>query len=68
MDPMLIILSKIISYEVSFVSQCMRRLTMSDGTGGPSSYVFPNSAELDARGFVARPPAHVPNKDGSQNY
>jgi hypothetical protein len=39
MGPMLIILSEIISYEGSSVSQCMRRLTAPDGAGGGGASV-----------------------------
>jgi hypothetical protein len=28
----------------------MWRLTAADGTGGPLTYIFPNSMKLDARG------------------
>jgi hypothetical protein len=34
MDPVLIILSEMISYEGSSVRRCMRRLTTPDGAGG----------------------------------
>jgi hypothetical protein len=37
MDPVLIILSEIISYEGSSVCQYMWRLTEPDGAGGPSA-------------------------------
>jgi hypothetical protein len=47
MDLVLIILSETISYDGSSVSQCMRRLTVPDGTGGPSACIFPNLVELN---------------------
>jgi hypothetical protein len=56
MDPVLIILSEMISYEGSSVRRCMRRLTTPDGAGGGggfgarhSSYIFPNPVEPNAR-------------------
>jgi hypothetical protein len=39
-DPVLVALSGIMRYEGSFVSQCMRRLTMPDGTKGPLAHNF----------------------------
>jgi hypothetical protein len=74
MDPVLIILSEIISYEGSSMSQCMGRLTMPDGVGGPSVQgLRPASSQtqqssmrmmtLGGRCFGARPPARVPSNN-----
>jgi hypothetical protein len=69
MDPVLVIMSKIVSYEGSSMSQCMRRSNASDGAREPSANIFLKSVELDARvgaeggrGFGVRLPARIPNR------
>jgi hypothetical protein len=71
MDPIQVILSEIIRYKGLSVSQCMRRLTTPDGTGGPSACVFPTQQSstrvmtLGGGGFGARAAAPIPNSNPS---